>query len=271
MTKIYRAYIDEAGDEGLTKLHLPRTAGGGQSRWLVLGGMIVAEPNNRLTAGWRDDIADSFPNRQRRDIHWHKLKHEQKVLVCQKLAALPLGIGVALSNKTTIPGTSHEAQFSQKGYLYNYLTRWLLERLLSAAKRQAGTDDVLVRPHFSRRAGTDYQQMKAYLTKLREGADVVKSPRLTDWSKLDIQGTRVENHSKSPGLQLADCVTSAFFNGFEPNLYGNTEPRYASILAPRLLNYRHGAVGEGLTLVPSVERSNCTEEQMDLIRKCGKM
>ena len=58
MTKIYRAYIDEAGDEGLTKLHLPRTAGGGQSRWLVLGGMIVAEPNNRLTAGWRDDIAD---------------------------------------------------------------------------------------------------------------------------------------------------------------------------------------------------------------------
>ena len=188
--------------------------------------------------------------------------------VCQEISSLPIGVAVVLSNKATILGSQHEAKFKAKGYLYNYLVRWLLERFIAAAQRQARSDDVLVKVNFSRRAGTDYQHMKDYLLKLRAGLDVVKSPRNTDWGRLDIKGTRVENHKKSPGLQIADCVASAFFNGFEPNLYGNTEPRYAQILAPRLLNAREDALGEGLTLVPNLAASACSLEQRALVEAC---
>ena len=61
MTKTYYAYIDEAGDEGFGKLGVKKSAGGGQSQWLVLGGFIVASSNNRMTARWRDSIKAIFP------------------------------------------------------------------------------------------------------------------------------------------------------------------------------------------------------------------
>ena len=40
-----------------------------------------------------------------------------------------IGLSLAMSHKVTIPGTKWEAVFKQKNYLYNYLLRWLLERV----------------------------------------------------------------------------------------------------------------------------------------------
>jgi hypothetical protein len=45
MVMEFIAYIDEAGDEGLTKL---RDETSRQSRWLMLGGIIVSADRDRL-------------------------------------------------------------------------------------------------------------------------------------------------------------------------------------------------------------------------------
>lgn len=263
----FTLYIDEAGDEGFGKLRRPE-GGGGQSRWLIIGGFVVRDSNNNQTASWRDGINSRFPQKKSRDLHWRDFKHEQKVVVASELAKLPIGICIAASHKVTIPGSRYQDTFKQKGYLYNYLVRWQLERVIDAVQRASQEEQAVLRIVFSRRGGTNYQTMAEYLEKLRDGMDVIKSPRQTNWSVLDVKNIRVENHSKSPGLQLADCVTSSFFSGLEPNAYGNTESRYGRILSPKLLRRNQDALDEGLTIVPSLGSGKCSEEQIQFIQSC---
>ena len=267
--KKFTAYIDEAGDEGFGKLR-NENQGHGQSRWLILGAIIIEDENRSKTVEWRNSILSKFPNRQKRGLHWRDFKHEQKVVISKTISDLPLGIGLTLSHKITIPGSKFADTFKEKGYLYNYLVRWLLERLIAAADKKAGAEPATLRAVFSRRGGTDYQSMKEYLQKIADGRDIVKAPRSTNWKVLDIENIAVENHSKSPGLQIADCATSAFFAGVEPNAYGNTEPTYGLILSPRLLNYKSDSHNRGITVVPNIGTSQCSPEQLKFLRLCRK-
>ena len=124
VAKFY-AYIDEAGDEGFGKLKAARC--GGQSRWFALGGILVSEQNDRCLPQWRDDALTIFENRKR-DLHFNKLKHEQKVALCRLLATRPFGVSVVCSDKIEITKLQPHlyAKYKEKGHLYNYLTRFLL-------------------------------------------------------------------------------------------------------------------------------------------------
>lgn len=115
---------------------------------------------------------------------------------------------------------------------------------------------------FSRRGNTDYKTMKDYLILMRDGKEVMWQARKIVWDVLDIDSIAVENHSKWAGLQIADCITSAFFNAIEPNVYGNYEPTYAKLLKPRLIKTAWGShAGGGLTPVPSLQKCNADAEQ----------
>lgn len=254
----YIAYIDEAGDEGFGKL--ASGAVGGQSRWLVLGACIVSAENDVLMAGWKDAIVGRFPAKKSRDLHFRELKHDQKVVVCQEIAKLPVGVCVTLSHKVTITGTKYEETFKKKGYLYNYLIRWLLERVTQACHK-ASPDGCSLRVIFSRRGGTNYQSMIDYLQLMRDGREVMRPVRSIVWDVLDIDSIAVENHSKWAGLQIADCVTSAFFSAVEPNLYGNYEPAYGRLLREKLLK-RNGIILDcGVTPVPSMQKCAADDRQ----------
>src|SRR3546814_10749936 len=52
------------------------------------------------------------------------------------------------------------------------------------------------------------------------------------------------------GLQLADAVASSLYFAVNPNRYGETEDRYASILAPTLYRHRGTVHGYGLKFWP---------------------
>ena len=121
------AYIDEAGDEGFGKL----AAGpvGGQSHWLILGACLVSREDDLKLPHWRDQILGRFPKRKTRDLHFRYLNHAQKVVVSQEIAKLPVHLSLVLSHKVTIPGSKYESTFKQQGRLYNYILRWLLERI----------------------------------------------------------------------------------------------------------------------------------------------
>lgn len=249
----FYAYIDEAGDEGFGKLKTARS--GGQSNWLAIGAILVAGENDKLLPKWRDE-ARTVLAQQRRDLHFNKLKHEQKVAVTRLLSKHPFGISVVCSDKVEINALRANArlynQYKQKGHLYNYLTRFLLERLTKACAYKAsragerGELEVI----FSRRAGTDYEVMRDYLFLMRDGREVLPPVRSIDWSVLHPENIMVENHSKRAGLQIADIVTSATYAALEPNLYGDVETRYARALSSRYLRERGVILNEGLTIVP---------------------
>jgi hypothetical protein len=192
------------------------------------------------------------------------LKHEQKIVACQEIANLPIGICLTLSHKVTIVGSKYEAIFKQKGYLYNYLVRWLLERVSDACAKKDNKAKIKI--VFSRRGGTDYKIMKEYLALMRDGREKMRPIRSINWDVLDIDSIAVENHSKWAGLQIADCITSAFYFAVEPNPYGNYEPRYAQTLRERLIRRNGVALNCGLTPVPSFFKCGADELQTEFFK-----
>ena len=247
----FYAYIDEAGDEGFGKLKTARC--GGQSRWFALGGILVSAVNDSCLPQWRDEALQLFENKKR-DLHFNKLKHEQKVALTRLLSAKPFGVSVICSDKVEICNLDARLykKYKEKGHLYNYLTRFLLERLTSACARKAerAGKKAKLEVTFSRRAGTDYSVMRDYLFLMRDGKEKIPPVRSVDWSVLNPEDIKVENHSKRAGLQLADIATSATYAGLEPNLYGDVEARYAVAFANRFLKESGAIEHFGLTIVP---------------------
>jgi hypothetical protein len=257
----FTVYIDEAGDEGIGKLAAGPS--GGQSRWLVLGACIVSRENDLRLPQWRDKILLRFPKKQKRDLHFRDLKHEQKIVTCQEIASLPIGICVAMSHKVTIPGSKYEKTFKQKGYLYNYLIRWLLERVTSACLRRSNPEPCSLKIIFSRRGSTNYAEMLEYFHLMKNGNEVMRPARRIIWPMIDFKQIAVENHSKWAGLQLSDCATSAFFSAVEPNPYGNYEHGYAKLLKPRLIKENGRFINCGITAVPSMASSRLDAHQKE--------
>lgn len=252
------AYIDEAGDEGFGKLK-SADGNGGQSRWLLIGACLVLAENDIKLPAWRDAILKRLPGK-RRDLHFRDLNHDQRVFVTQELGKLPVGAAVAFSHKITLPGTKWEATFRRKGYLYNWLVRWLLERLTTECCSASGGGPHTLRLVFSRRGGTDYATMRDYLLLMRDGREMVQPVRSIRWEVLNVDNITVEAHAHWAGLQVADCITSAFFQAVEPNVYGNVEVQYAENLRDRLIRKNRNAVNHGLIPVPSLFGTQCSDE-----------
>ncbi|WP_281801942.1 DUF3800 domain-containing protein [Methylocystis echinoides] len=264
----YTAYIDEAGDEGIGKLAAGPS--GGQSRWLVLGACIVTRENDLKLPVWRDKILARFPKKKTPDLHFRDLKHEQKIVACQEIAAMPVAACITLSHKVTIVGTKWEPVFKKKNYLYNYLIRWLLERVTAFCQSDARGTPCSLKVVFSRRANTDYQTMKDYLILMRDGLEVMRPVRSIRWNVLDVENIVVENHSRWAGLQIADVITSAFFLGVEPNAYGNYEHSYGKILRARLLqDHRSNCLNSGFTPVPGFGKCATDDQQMEYFLHFG--
>lgn len=269
MSYTHVAYVDEAGDEGFGKLRNPN-ADGGQSQWLLLGALVVRADADRQLPAWRNAILARFPERQTRDLHFRKLNHDQKVVVCQEIAARDVYTCVTLSNKATIPGSRWEAQFKKPGYLYNYLTRWLLERVttfVAADARANNVDNPRLKVVFSRRHNTDYQAMNDYMILMRDGRERLPAVRSINWNVFNPEDIVVENHSLWAGLQLADVVTSAVFSAVERNRFGNLEQRYATILSPKVITDADGiALNVGMAPVPSLAQCQANGEALAFLR-----
>lgn len=248
----YFLYVDEAGDEGFGKLR--KSDSGGQSRWLLLGAILVRKQNDSSLPAWRDEVMELFPRKRQRDLHFKHLKHEQRVAAAKLLGQKRMGVCVVCSDKTTIPHLPPHllAIYKRKGHLYNYMVRFLLERATAACASvslKAGNGAKLY-VTFSKRAGTDYEVMRDYLYLMRDGKEVLRPVRSIDWDVLHPEDIRVENHSKRAGLQIADIVTSSTYAALEPNLYGDVELRYASLLKERYLIDGGGIPNCGVTFIP---------------------
>jgi hypothetical protein len=113
--------------------------------------------------------------------------------------------------------------------------------------------------------------MKRYLAQMRDGNELMKPVRTIRWDVLNIDDIIVENHSKWAGLQLADCMSSAFFRGVEPNAYGNYEHRYAQMLTGRVLRKHGRALNCGVTPVPGIGKCSADAEQLAFFQSFDKV
>lgn len=262
--KHFVAYVDEAGDEGFGKL---AGESSGQSNWFSIGAAVVDAGNDKLLPAWRNEVMDRFANRKNKDLHFRELNHDQRVHACTTIAGKMVGGCVVSSCKVTILDAEEIEVFKRPQHLYNYLTRFLLERVTSACKKRAAMDGTTasLRVVFSRRKGTDYQQMREYLEFMRDGKEKMKPVRSIDWTVLDPANIAVENHKVRAGLQVADLFTSAIWKALEPNGYGNCEDRYAKILAPRLIKQNGYTLNCGLTIIPPYSKCPLTDEQKSFL------
>jgi len=246
MSHSFIAFIDESGDDGLSRFRQPGK-NGGASRWLVVSAILFRRTNDLEAVRWRDEIMNLMPQKKRRDIHFKDMNHNQRVMAAQILSKKPIRSISVLSNKASIP----EATFTQKNQLYFYLTRHLIERISWACRDlrpSVPEGDGRVAITFSRRGGMSYEQFGSYLRRLRNDLNTDTS---IHWPMIDISGIQAKDHSTSASLQLADIVASSFAAAVEPDLYGNCESRYAELLKPIVYNKNSNYLSYGVKLLSS--------------------
>lgn len=260
MTHTYFAFIDESGDEGLDKPFRGIGDEGGPSNWLVISACLFRKTHSLDAVDWRDEALSKMP-KQKRQLHFAKMNHGQKLATVQTLATKPLRSLSVIAAKQPIP----EGIYTGKNQLYFYMTRYLIERLSWLCRDHrphAREGDGRVAITFSRRGGMQYDAFRAYLEHLKN--DTSGDVNI-HWPVIDIDAVTAADHSRSASLQLADVIASAFAAGFEPDRYGNCEPRYAETLKPVTYNRGKNFLSYGVKLVPKPEDCGLNAQQIKML------
>ncbi len=237
----FKVYIDEAGDEGF-KFGEP---GKSSSQWFVLSAAITRKETDLATVKVLDDVRAQLQRPPKTPFHFRNLKHDHRLTLLSFIAKRPIRTVSVLVHK---PSLGDNPTYREKGHLYRYATRPLLERvswLCRDKKNAEGDRATLV---FSNRANMSYEDMKAYLAHLR-AAPAEKDIRI-EWAAIDIDDIQIYPHTKRMGLQIADTIASGMWNAVEPSPNGFTEPRYADCLRPTMYSWAGKRFGYGLKLWP---------------------
>ena len=259
----YIAYIDESGDPGCGGPFRTKSTEGGQSNFLTLAAYIVRAEYDKQLVKLRDDIRDEIkPKAKRRDLHFQKLKHEQKIRYCQHLATQRTRIVSVIVNKAHL--SKREAFSKNTKQLYWYACRLLVERIswLCDDARE-GPDQRRVKLIFSDRGGTPCGEFREYLKNMR-GVDTQ-----IRWSCIDENLVESMSHSQRAGLQFADAVASSISWGIEPQQFGNTEARYGRTLKPKIYKSNAGKIaGYGIKMLPNIEVGLSNEQRAYIQALC---
>lgn len=250
MAHSFIAYIDESGDDGLKRIRSTSHSGGTQ--WLTISCCVARYVNDLEFVSWRDQIKVGG----KREIHFRELNHSQKLMACQKIATFPVRGITILSNKTLIP----EGTYNQKNQLYHYLTRYLIERLswlCRDMRPKVPEGDGRVKIIFSKRGGMNYEDFRNYLRKLQASESEIH------WPVVDIDAVDARDHSTRAGLQIADCIASAFRMAVDPDEYGNCEPRYAKELKANTYNRNSNYLSYCMKVLPTIDRIESNPDRAD--------
>ncbi|MFF8834339.1 DUF3800 domain-containing protein [Streptomyces sp. NPDC015130] len=209
------AFIDEAG----VRSHSAKS-----SDCFVMSAVIVAEADLPEAAAFLAKLRIELGRGQGATLHWQNFKHIDRVH-----AAKTLGGQQWATISTVVVCKRHLSSSSMdEDQFYLYTLRYLLERL-SWFARDSRSVLTFTLAHIVR---MKLAKLRAYEAALQvEGTQIC-------WAALDPTGGRMDQPSRVEMLQVADIAASATFAAFNPDKYGNTEPRYLREL--RGLLYRRG-------------------------------
>ncbi|MBP2159569.1 MULTISPECIES: DUF3800 domain-containing protein [Asticcacaulis] len=282
----YVAYIDEAGDPGLSKVW-PRSANGA-SEWFVIAGVLVPADLESSVSDWVSEMMVAMNSSQMKDLHFKTLTADRKRQVCQILAEKHVRCFVVASNKQNMEGYVNPRAWPRTlmsppdNWYYCWMTRVLLERMtdyVSKHSRKKTGEIGKIRLEYSERGGLRYTQMQAYYDFINiKSAGGTKDLYLpwghVDFRTMDRRLLHVYSHRFRPGLKLADITASAFFRAMDARHTSEPDPTYAKILVPRLaLEPETKAIaGYGLKLLPSwgkLDRFEVPDSKRAIFRHCG--
>ena len=106
----FLAFIDEAGDTGLT-----RVGPGASSEWLMLGALVVRLEREPELVTWVRDIRAKIRAKQSPALHYRNLTPDRKIVVCRELAARPMRCFVLCSNKKNMQGHRNDRVAAARG------------------------------------------------------------------------------------------------------------------------------------------------------------
>lgn len=273
----YVAFIDEAGDPGLTRVRPIDSHGA--TEWLSIGAVLIQQEYHRETVQWVQSIRRTIGARQSPDLHYRDLSPSRKFAVCQDLPKLPLRCFALLSNKKNMRQHRNEraerARPSTQQWFYNWCIRLLLERITNfveshAVARYGGPRHVQL--IFSERGGVRYGQTAAYHNLLREQArskTTLLQKREIKWRVLHPASTIVVPHEKNAGVQLADVVASAFYQAANTMPPPDWDTTYAKLLE-RVIPKESGTYADyGVTLLPTWHKARLNSQQQEIFRFYG--
>jgi hypothetical protein len=213
----YIAYIDEAGDPGLSKIRPLDPFGA--SEWLTLGAVVIRSEYETEIVTWVRGLRESIRDTQGAALHFRTLSDARKRIVASCMAARSVGGFAVLSHKPNMKkhrNPNAEASLAPRGYFYNWCVRLLLERVTDAVDRDSRAkfgEPKFVKLIFSQRGGVKYNWLRVYLQVLKKQAETnttFLTKRLVKPAVIHPTLFEALPSAQSAGCQLADVVTSAF-------------------------------------------------------------
>lgn len=246
MPSSFRAYIDEAGDDGFNF----KPGGKGSSGWFILSAVVVRTSRDLELMKCLAGVKSLLGRPASYALHFTELKkHDQRKAYLAHLATAPIRTISIVADKKH--AASPEAFTSEKDKFYRYMTRFLIERIswLCRDNRKAGEGDGMAELTFSNKGSMSYEAIRNYL-KILKNQPPSKDVRI-HWGAIDAANVTAVAHDKLAGLQAADAVASSIYAAVNLNRFGQTETTYASILRPTFYKYKGRLLPYGLKWWPN--------------------
>jgi hypothetical protein len=239
MGLLYRVYVDEAGDRGLS----PRS-----SQHFVVSAVVVADAEDAAVRAQLSATRAAVGRNPRHVIHFQKLTHSQRLKAAQDLAQFSIAMVTNVVVRKDLLGqavpTRPTPYISHPDPMYLWALRLLLERVSWFCDEQGSGEAIVTVAHVRH---FKVQKLHGYRQALELAHDVQ-----IRWGVFAPHRFRIAAPSQVEMLQAADVAASSLFKAVEPDAYGNTERRYLSELRPVLYRRRASNVTSyGLKVFPT--------------------
>ena len=219
----YIAYIDEAGDTGLTQIRTKDTRGA--SEWLVMSAVVIKAERKSEMEQWARQTIASLDQHQVRQLHFRLLPDHKKSSVCRQLASMDVRLFTLVSHKRNMEGyrniNAEKAGVNKTAWFYAWCSKLLLESVTDFCGRRSRKDHGearVVRVEFSQTGGVKLADLRAYYSYIKAQASLGLSFNKDfplDWSVVEPSEMLIYPNTSRYGLQLADVLASSFYSALE--------------------------------------------------------
>lgn len=271
----YTLYVDEAGDDGLKAHSTHRSAAG--SEWFVLGGIVVKRSDEPKLVQIMQEASNKAGLPFGRDLHFARLNHKKRGIICHELALGPFRWFAVASHKDNMRSYKNEraAGTSKKiNPLYNWLLRLLLERVTRYCKNYNSVcsitnnnDDINV--VLSNRGGLRSGEFGDYFTRLWlqfQSGNTYLSKGLIDFSVFNPTNLSIAQNSEVYGLQAADFIVSSLYKSLPQACQPTPSRDYLNILLPRCAALNGKLFNAGIVALPFEWKATLSGEKLEIIR-----
>lgn len=237
------AYIDESGDLGINC---------GGTRWFVLSAVIVDKSDEAAIRKKMERIKSRLNVKEihlRRIRDFYKAAYIVRELNGEKFTYMNILVDTNKFDRSKIPNPQ---------IAYNYVCKFLLERVSACLKEQGRTADIVLSARGTSRDGELIQYIEE---------------KLLPYPSNSIDETRFEDVAAKAAaswdmLQLADVCATTMFRAYELNPYGFSTPCYSLMLADHLYRKNGQVDSYGVKFFTSEMKPNL--EILKCTRACAK-